>query len=469
MPLFSFHEMLKRFLVFALMALANVAAVTTADAQVKASHFTLDNGMEVVVIPDRRAPIVTHMVWYRVGSADEVSGESGIAHFLEHLMFKGTEKIPRGAFSQIIARNGGQDNAFTNYDYTAYFQRVAKDRLELVMSMEADRMINLRLLEKDVLTELEVVKEERRTSYDNRPGRLLGEQMNAALYLNHPYGRPNIGWAHEIAELNRKTALDFYKRFYAPNNAILIVAGDVTPEGVLALAKKIYGKIPKNPKVFARPRPKEPPQISPRRLVLKSPRAGKPQIRRYYLAPAYTTAGKGEAEALELLLKVLADGTTSRIYKELVVKRKVASSAGGWYYGVGRDYGDIGVSAVAADGASLDDVEAALDKVIADVIENGITQGELDRARNLYLADWIYSSDSQSTLARVYGAMLTVGNSVEDIENWPARLKKVTLDDVARAAKKYLDINRSVTGRLIPAPSRADAGAATDKSVKKEG
>ncbi len=240
----------------------------------RARSFTLDNGMDVVVIPDHRAPIVSHMVWYRVGGADEPEGASGIAHFLEHLMFKGTEKIAAGEFSKIVARYGGTDNAFTSQDVTAYYQDVAKDRLPLVMEMESDRMRNLQLAEKDVLTERDVILEERRMRVDNDPAAKLSEQMDAVLYANHPYGAPVIGWEHEIAALSREDALAFYRRFYAPNNAILVVAGDVEPDAVLALARDTYGKLPKVPEIEQRQRPKEPPPVAARHIRIDDPRAG---------------------------------------------------------------------------------------------------------------------------------------------------------------------------------------------------
>ena len=229
------------------------------------TEFTLDNGMDVVVIEDHRAPVVTHMVWYRVGSADEPHGTSGIAHFLEHLMFKGTDEIPDGAFSKIIAENGGQDNAFTSYDYTGYFQRIAVDRLDLVMKMEADRMVDVVITEDHVRTERDVILEERSTRTDNSPDGLFSEQMRAALFMNHRYGVPIIGWRREMEQLSLDDALTFYERYYAPDNAILVVAGDVTPEQVRELAEKHYGPLEPsgNP---PDPRPQEPPQLAPRRI-----------------------------------------------------------------------------------------------------------------------------------------------------------------------------------------------------------
>ena len=254
-----------------------------ADEQV--THFTLDNGMDVVVIEDHRAPVVVHMVWYRAGSADEPAGASGIAHFLEHLMFKRTETMESGEFSRTVARNGGQDNAFTSYDYTGYFQRVAADRLGLMMQMEADRMVNLRLDDAEIATEREVIIEERNQRVENSPAALFREQKDAVQYLNHRYGVPIIGWRHEMVSLDRDDALAFYERFYAPNNAILVVAGDVTPDEVRALAQEHYGPIPANPALPERLRPTEPPQTAERRITFRDARVAQPYVSRSYLAP----------------------------------------------------------------------------------------------------------------------------------------------------------------------------------------
>ncbi len=413
-----------------------------------AETFHLDNGMQVVVIPDRRAPVVTHMVWYRVGAADESAGQSGIAHFLEHLMFKATENMAAGEFSKTVARMGGQDNAFTGQDVTAYFQRISRDRLGEVMRMEADRMTGLRLDEKEVATERDVVLEERRSRIENDPASILAEQMNAALYLAHPYGMPIIGWMHEMKKLSRDNAMAFYRRFYAPNNAILVVAGDVTGDEVKQLAAQTYATIPSNLEVKPYKRPLEPKARAARRLELEDARAGKSVLQRYYLAPSYVTAKPGHAEALDLLFKIVGSNTTSRFYKALVKEQKIATSAGGWYSGGGRDYGKIVLYGVSSANHTLADLENAIDKVLDDVIAHGITQDELDRAKRVYLADYIYQSDSQSTLARRYGYGLVLGQTIEDIEAWPDRIRKVTRTDIAEVAKEYLDIRKSVTGYL---------------------
>jgi zinc protease len=439
---------------FCLMVIASMFALASSPTSVfaapRVTEFKLDNGMQVVVIPDTRSPVVTHMVWYKVGAADEPKGVSGIAHFLEHLMFKSTENIPSGEFSKIVSRLGGQDNAFTGHDVTSYFQRISKDRLRKVMEMEADRMANLKLVDKEVLTERDVILEERRSRIENNPAAILDEQMDAALYLHHPYGVPVIGWEHEIAQLSRQHAMEFYKRYYAPNNAILVVAGDVTPDEVKKNAIETYGKLQANPAAPRAVRPVDPPQRVARRVMLEDPRAGKASIHRDYLVPSYTTAAPLEAEALDLLAKIALDGPTSRLYKKLVMEEKVASSAGGSYMGSGLDSGKFSLYAIAADGTSLDKVEAAMDAVLAEVADKGVTAAELDRAKNGYVAEYIYDNDNQSTLARRYGWGLSLGRTIAQIDNWPDEIRKVSLDDVKKAAATYLDNRRTVTGILKP-------------------
>jgi zinc protease len=437
-------------LLIALMLMTSSFATAQAASGPRVSEFKLANGLTLVVVPDNRAPVVTHMVYYRVGSADEPPGVSGIAHFLEHLMFKSTEKLANGEISAIVSRLGGQQNAYTTADYTAYFQRVSKDRLKRMMEMEADRMMNLRLDPKEVDTEREVIIEERRVRIENVPSSILGEQMAAALYQNHPYRIPTIGWMHEMAKLSREDALTFYKRFYAPNNAIVVVTGDVNPDEVKALAEATYGLLSANPEIGPRVRPQEPEHRSPRRVELKDPRAGNASVRRYYLAPAMTKASAVESEALYLLMKIAAGGGTSRLYQRLVVEEKLASSAGGWYSGLSLDSGAIGLNAVAAQGVSLERVEEAIDRVVRELRETGVTEAELERAKKQFLADFVYESDSQEALARRYGSGLAIGLTVQQIESWPLTIAKVTPADVQRVASKYLDIRHSVTGTLVP-------------------
>lgn len=439
---------------------AAAALVTVTALPARAQVFnpatrTLDNGLQVVVVENHRAPIVSHMVWYRVGAADEPAGKSGIAHFLEHLMFKGTPAVPPGEFSKIVAKNGGRDNAFTSSDYTAYFQNIAADRLELVMKMEADRMRNLTLAEADVASELEVVKEERRSRTDNDPATLLHERLEAALFVNHPYRRPIIGWPDELNGLTRADALAFYKRWYAPNNAILMVAGDVQPEQVFALAEKYYG--PLQPEtVPPRIRSAEPPQVGARLLTLRDARVKQPSWTRLYVAPSHASAAdKTQPLALEVLAEILSGGATSRLYKALVVDQGLAASAQAWYDGGAVDATSFGFAASPRPGVSMDKLQAAMTAEIARVAKAGVSEDEVRRAKTRLKASVVYARDSLHTAARVLGEALTTGQSVADVEDWPNRIATITAEQVNAAARAVLVEDASATGLLLPAAQEA--------------
>ncbi len=413
--------------------------------------FTLDNGLQVVVIPDRRAPVVTHMIWYKVGSADEQPGVSGVAHFLEHLMFKGTEKHPASEFSHVVAELGGQENAFTSYDYTSYFQRVAREHLKTVMAFEADRMTGLRLTDDVVNPERDVILEERRSRVDGDPGAQLSEAVAATLYVNHTYGQPIIGWEHEIEKLDRHDAIAFYERFYTPNNAILVVAGDVSGDEVRTLAEETYGQVARRADPGRRERPREPEPRAARRVSLADPRVTQPMIQRNYLAPSYETAQGDRAYALDLLAQILGGGTTSRIYKALVVEKGVAANAGAWYHGDALDDGRFAIYAVPRAGVALSELEAAIDAEIDRIASEGPEAKELERAKTRLVADTIYAQDSQATLARIYGASLATGGAVEDVREWPARIRAVPAQSLQAAAREVLNRWRSVTGELLSA------------------
>jgi zinc protease len=433
----------------ALTVLALVAGPARA-LNVEVSHFTLDNGLQVVVIPDRRAPVVTHMVWYRVGSADEPQGKAGIAHFLEHLLFKGTETLEPGEFSRIVRRHGGHDNAFTSRDYTGYHQRISRDNLDLVMGLEADRMANLVLTDEDVATELAVVLEERRSRIDNDPQALVSEQVTAALYTAHPYGKPIIGWMPEVSRLTREDALEFYRIHYTPRNAIVVVAGDVTAEEVRALADKHYAPLENTADPGPRVRTPEPEPIAARRVQLVDARAASPVVQRTYLAPSYTTSEPGEAEALDVLAQVLGGDATSRLYRSLVVESKSAAAAGAYYSGDGLDSGSFVVYAVPTADGAIETVESELDAVLAEIAADGVSDDELERSRNRLIASTVYALDSQVRLARMFGAALINGRTAQDVLTWTDRIEAVTGADVKAAAGKVLRIERSVTGILLP-------------------
>jgi len=411
--------------------------------------FTLPNGLEVVVIPDHRTPVVTHMIWYKVGSADETPGKSGLAHFLEHLMFKGTAKNPAGRFSQTLATIGGQENAFTTADYTAYFQRIAKEYLPLVMEFEADRMTGLVLTDDNVLPERDVVLEEFNMRVANSPEARIGEQVAAALYLNHPYGKPVIGWRQELEKLNREDALAFYRRFYTPNNAVVLIAGDVTGDEVKALADKTYGPVARVAEVFPRVRPQEPVPVAIRQLTMADARVAQPSLQRSYLVPSANTAKPGESEALDVLAQVLGGGETSRLYRALVVDQRIANGAGGWYQGTALDESRLGVFANPLPGVTFAAIEAAIDAVIDNIAESGVTPAEFERAKTRLIANAVYAGDNQASMARWYGSALTSGASVEQVTSWPARVRAVTPEAVQNAARTWLDKRRSVTGYLV--------------------
>ena len=321
--------------------------------------FTLGNGMQVVVVTNQRVPVITHMVWYKVGAADEMTGKSGIAHFLEHLMFKATDELKPGEFSRIVARNGGRDNAFTSWDYTAYFQNVAADRLELVMRMEADRMANLRLTDETLLPERDVIVEERRQRTENEPGDKLSELVQASLFVHHPYGTPVIGWEHEIRQLTRDDANEFYQRWYAPNNAVLVIAGDVTVDQVKPLAEKYFGPIAPRP-VPARQRVEEPPFAAERRVILRDAEVRQPSLRRLYHAPSFNRGETKHAYPLEVLSEIVGGGATSRLYRSLVVEQQLATGAGTGYSPEAFDLSVFGAYVSPNPGVDMDKLEAAL-------------------------------------------------------------------------------------------------------------
>ena len=412
----------------------------------------LANGLDIVVIPDRRAPVVTHMVWYRNGSADDPPGKSGIAHFLEHLMFKGTKANPQGKFSELVADLGGQENAFTSNDYTAYFQRVAKEHLGVCMEYEADRMKNLVLTDEVVGPERDVVLEERRMRTDSDPSNQLNEAVQAALFTQHPYGKPIIGWSHEIESLERADALAYYDRFYTPENAVLVVAGDVDAKDVIGLAEKYYGPVPARGEPPKRFRPREPEPRAHRLVTLFDEKVEQPSHQSVFLVPSYRSAKPGEAEALEVLAHLLGGGQTSLLFKTLVMDGKLAVAAGAHYQGTAVDDTRFYVFAVPAKGVGLATIDAAIDAAIARVATQGVNEAELRRAKTRLVAEAVYAQDNQATLAHWYGASLAAGLGLEDVAQWPERIEAVTPDDVKKAAL-WLDKRRSVTGFLLPAES----------------
>lgn len=440
---------MRHFLAGLTLALLPLAAPTSASTADQVTHFTLDNGLDVVVIEDHRAPVVTQMLWYRAGSADETPGVSGVAHFLEHLLFKGTKTMEPGEFSATVARNGGSDNAFTSYDYTAYFQRIAADRLDLIMRMESDRMTNLQLDEADILTERDVIIEERNQRVENSPGALFREQKNAMQYLNHRYGVPIIGWRHEMEALDLDAALDYYRTFYAPNNAILIVAGDVTPENVRTLAETHYGPIAANPDLPERVRPQEPPQLAERRITMRDARVSQPYVTRSYLAPERDSGAQEKAAALTLLADILGGGQTSHLAEKLQFETQTAVQVGASYSGLSLDDTTFDLFVVPAPGVTLEQAEAAMDEALITFLETGVDADQLERIKMQFRASETYARDDAGGLAQRYGQALTQGLTVADVQAWPALIQDTTAEEIMQAARDVLDRTQSVTGWLM--------------------
>lgn len=424
-------------------------AAVAPPAEAKVFQFALQNGTQVLVVPDRRAPVVTQMLWYRVGAMDDPPGLSGLAHFFEHMMFRGTKAVAGGEFSKTVARNGGEDNAFTAHDYTAFYEQIAKDRLRIVMGLEADRMANLDLSDKNVRTERSVVLEERRMRVDNDPQSLLMEQMQAALSLSHPYGRPVIGWPGEIQHIGRSEARDFYEHHYAPNNAILVVTGDVTPAEVRADAEAEYGKLPAR-ELVPRADYAQPPRLGETRLAVSRSDVKLPVFARLYRVVSYTEAKPGEAEALDVLGQLMGGDATGVLYKKLVVEKKIAADAGVSYDGYARDSGSFTIYAVPRPGVRLATLEQAADAVIRSFQQAPPKASDLARAKTQLVADATYRRDSQFALASAYGRALAIGLTVNDVEEWPARISAVTGQAVQKAAADALIGKESVTGYLKP-------------------
>ncbi len=419
----------------------------------KAFQFALQNGMQVLVVPDHRAPVVTQMIWFRVGAVDDPPGYSGLAHFFEHMMFRGTKTVPGSQYSQTIARNGGDDNAFTTHDYTCFYEQIARDRLRTAMTLEADRMANLDLSDSNVNTEREIVLEERRMRVDNDPQALTDEQMDAALYLSHPYGRPVIGWPDDVRRLGRIEAQSFYDHHYAPNNALLIIAGDVTPDAVRADAQATYGKVPARELVprweFAQPQ-----RLGETRLSIARSDAKVAMFSRSYRVTSYAEASPGQAEALDVLAQILGGDATSALYRTLVVEKRLATDAGASYDGMRRDAGEFTVYAVPRPGVRPETLEQALDQVLARFVTAQPRPDDLQRGKTQLIAGTIYRRDDQYAMASAYGQALMIGLTADDVDGWPDRIRAVGAADVQAAARTALDKKEAVSAWLVPQPAK---------------
>jgi zinc protease len=437
-----------RALVWLLIGLVLSFAAPASAKQFDVDSFTLANGLQVVVVPFHRAPAVTQMLWYKAGAYDDPPGKSGIAHFLEHLMFRGTKETPPGEFSRIVSQNGGRENASTSPDYTVFFQTVAADRLELVMKLEAERMHDLLITEDKVTPEREVIIEERRSRIDNVPAALLDEQRDAVLFLNSHYRLPAIGWLNEMRGLSADDARRFYATWYAPNNAVLVIAGDVDLARVRALAETYYGPIAPHP-VPVHEALAEPPKVAATRLEMTSGHVASPEWSRSYLAPGYIEAGGKPADALTVLAEILGGGESARLYRSLVIDKKLAVSVGAGY-GPYRGAGSFNLYAEPKDGVSVADIEAAIMAEIRRVLSEGISAAEVDRVKNRLQASALYSRDSLSGVARIIGASLVAGRSLDEIQAWPERIGAVTPEEIMAVARQVLKDDVGVTAVLLP-------------------
>ena len=412
----------------------------------------LDNGLQIIVIPDHRADVVTHMVVYRVGSADEKAGKSGIAHFFEHLMFRGTPRYPDGAFAEHVAALGGQSNAFTSYDYTAYFERVSSDRLADMMEMEADRMQNLIINPDIVRIERDVILEERSLRTDGNPAALLSEKTRARLYKSRPYAVPVIGHRAEIAALNAQDATAFYKNYYAPDNAILVVAGDVTLAELMPLAQKTYGVLqPQN-------RPRDPRPQTTNLLVedwqkpeiRRDARVRQAQWTRYYRLPIFTRAQRKKFAAFEVGMEILGGGTTSRLYQALVINKELAVSVGAFADTVRLNNGEAVIYVTANDGKDFSTLAAAVDAQIKQLIAHPVPPDTLKRAKTQLAAELIFARDSQYTMAQIFGLNAALGVAPQDVLDWPQLIEAVTAQEVQAALADWLQPQHSIVSHLLP-------------------
>lgn len=436
--------------------------IVTSQGVFLAETFTLANGLQIVVLPNHRAPVISHMVWFRVGAADEPRGKSGIAHFLEHLMFKGTETTPPGEYSKRVRALAGQDNAFTSWDYTAYYVSIAKAQLENIMTMEADRMRSLAPPPEHFASEHDVIIEERRQRTDNDPRNKFWDQLRAALFVNHPYGIPILGWAAEMEGLSWEDAKGMYDLWYAPNNAVVVISGDVTAAEVKPLAEKIYGPL-KSADTPKRVRTVVPLLPAQSRLTLRDENIREPVWVRAYRVPSLQQ-NRDMSYALEVLQEALSGGATTRFYKSLVVEKKIATNIDLNYDGGAVDDATLWITATPAPGVLPDTLEKQVDALLDDVVANGVTEDEVKKAAERLQDDAIYARDSVMGPAMVVGRSLVTGSTLEDIQAWPARIQAVTKDDVQKAAATYLNRLKPsphglpVTGLLLPKDNAEQAG-----------
>jgi zinc protease len=423
------------------------------------TDFTLGNGLRVILLPSKRAPLISHSVWYRVGATDEFAGKTGLAHFLEHLMFKGTKKFPRTKFDSLMKANGAYSNAFTTNDYTVYLQRIASDQLALVMELEADRMKNLVLTEADVLPERDVVRQERLQRIENDPTGPFWEKVSAAIYGSHPYGRPTIGLMADVEKLTMDDALNFYRLYYQPQNAVVVIAGDVDVAVAKGLAEKFYGQIAND--ASSRPRAELPPlDVKPvdKRLELSDSRVQSPYVVATYLVPSVIDPATEEATALSFFAEIFASGIDSKLGQDVILNQKLAADAGYIFNNDTRGPGSMSIYVVPNPGRSLKEVETAFRAALARQLQDGVTQQDLDRTRKRAYGNLVYDYDSADGIMRKAGQRAMLDGAVAkafDTRDW----ERVTVDTVNAAARKYLAADRGTLAFLARNAADLDGAA----------
>lgn len=445
---------MKHRLLFALMLSVQASSAWSADEVTKTTasvyQTTLENGLQIVVKEDHRAPVLTSQIWYKIGASDEPDGITGISHMLEHMMFKGTQNLAPGEFSKRVAKVGATENAFTSQDYTAYFQTVEKSHLRTMLSLEAERMGSLKLKDEELQKERQVVLEERRMRTEDNPNARLYERFNALAYDASPYRRPVIGWQSDIEGYQLSELQNWYDRWYAPNNATLVVVGDVTPEQVKQVAQETIGKVP------ARAHDAKPklPQVIPvgeKRLIMHDERTKVPMLMMGYAVPSLLTAeDKADGYALAVLAEILDGGDSARLSREWVRGQQKLSSASADYDLYARLSTQFTLSAVPADGVSLEEAEKALQASIAKVIAQGISKEELARVQAGIEANRVFEADSTFYQAMKLGESATIGLELAELEAYPERIRAVTADQVISAAKRWLVSDRLSVAYLLP-------------------
>ena len=442
-----------------------LALLVVGSAQAAVTDVTLDNGMRVIVQEDHRAPVMVSQVWYRAGSMDEFNGTTGVAHVLEHMMFRGTKTVPPGEFSKRIAAAGGRENAFTNRDHTAYFQQMQKDRLELAMQLESDRMANLVIRDDLFAKEMQVVMEERRLRTDDQPQSVVYEHLMAAAYQDHPYRRPVIGWMNDLQHMTAQDARDWYARWYVPDNATLVVAGDVKAADVIALAKQYYGVIPAHALPPRKPQD-EPAQIGEKRIVVKAP-AKVPYLLMAWHAPVLRDWQKDSVPyALQILAGVLSGNDSARLQQSLVKTQQIAVSASAGYDDVSRGPGMFMIDATPAPGRSVDELEKAIRDQIGRLQRDGISEAELARVKAQVIAADVYQRDSLFYQAMQLGEYVTAGLPPEALAHRVGKLRAVSAKEVQAAARQWLQDDQLSVGVLDPQPLKPQTHRAAVPGVR---